>query len=637
MAIAMGKSITIQEAPLQHQTTGAHLLGPLLCWAVVFADIGSSIYYVPGILYSSVGSFAGFFVLLTMGIFVLLALKYAEVSQRFPQGGGVVSVAAQSIHSWAGALGGMLILVSYFLTAAISSLSAIQYLSVVFPVLLPYILWITIGVLFLLGVLNWVGISESAKVSLIGACIAFISNLAIIGEVFSHLSPHAVIDLTITVFQSGTIATPALFVGFSGAFLAFSGLESISQLAPTMKPPRKKTIGLALLFVVISIGITSPLLTTFSTLLQPTAAGNNVLSTQLISRLGGLWGNTLLQGEVAISASLILILASNTAIIGAYHIFLALARMDFFPHVLLERNRVRGTPHYAIMLATGVPMAVLLLVQGEINILGDMYAFGLLGAFTLTCIGLDILRVRERTAKHMEKQDIREAERESQQTQTQHVDELRSDVLTLWSHINFILGLCTTFLVALAWGVSLVSKLSGVLFGGSVTLLGLAVAVAIHLRAEQRGSALVYPTGVKGPMPGSVLAVLTSNPTQTDAIIRVALYTARGKAVIFFYPGHVKITRTPRPFEIVDPYLEDGSARSAFTRAEYLARKAGIARRFVYQYDTPQAVAQLWRFACPRDTIVAAEQVPSLEEVNPDRIRYELTADGKVAHLLKRW
>src|SRR6266581_7432674 len=175
-------------SPSQDQMHGRATLGPLLCWAVVFADIGSSIYYVPGILYSTVGGLAGFFVLLTMGAFVLLTLKYAEVSQRFPEGGGVVSVAAQAINSWAGAFGGMLILVSYFLTAAISCLSAIQYLGVVVPAVLPGALWITMAVLILLGVLNWVGISESAKVSLVAALIAFGSDLALLWTVFSHLS-----------------------------------------------------------------------------------------------------------------------------------------------------------------------------------------------------------------------------------------------------------------------------------------------------------------------------------------------------------------------------------------------------------------------------------------------------------------
>ena len=73
-------------------------LGPLLCWAVVFADVGTSIYYVPGILYGTVGNLAGFFVMLTMSVFVLLTMKYAEVTHRFPQGGGVVTVAAQAIN-----------------------------------------------------------------------------------------------------------------------------------------------------------------------------------------------------------------------------------------------------------------------------------------------------------------------------------------------------------------------------------------------------------------------------------------------------------------------------------------------------------------------------------------------------------
>ena len=89
------------------QSHGSSMLGPILCWAVVFADIGTSVYYTPGILYGTVGKLAGFFVFLTMTVFVLLSLKYIEVTHRFPQGGGVVTVAAQAINRWAGALGGM--------------------------------------------------------------------------------------------------------------------------------------------------------------------------------------------------------------------------------------------------------------------------------------------------------------------------------------------------------------------------------------------------------------------------------------------------------------------------------------------------------------------------------------------------
>jgi amino acid transporter len=133
-------------------------LGFFLCWAVVFADIGTSVYYVPGILYGQVGNLAGFFVLLTMIVFILLTLKYAEVTARYPQGGGVVTVAGSNFRPWTGAFGGMLELGDYFLTAAISALSGLTYLSVVVPVHNPAILLgATLVVLVLLAVLNWWG------------------------------------------------------------------------------------------------------------------------------------------------------------------------------------------------------------------------------------------------------------------------------------------------------------------------------------------------------------------------------------------------------------------------------------------------------------------------------------------------
>jgi hypothetical protein len=162
-----------------------------------------------------------------------------------------------------------------------------------------------------------------------------------------------------------------------------------------MRTPRKRVAGIALLIVVLTIGITSPLLTMLSTILLPRQAGDPVLSTQLISLLAGKWGGVILQTEVAISASTLLIFASNTAIIGTYHVFMALARMDFFPPFILQRNKLRGTPHYSILLATGIPILILVLVFGQINILAGLYAFGLLGAFSLTCIGVDIVRFRE--------------------------------------------------------------------------------------------------------------------------------------------------------------------------------------------------------------------------------------------------
>lgn len=604
---------------------GKASLGPLLCWAVVFADIGSSIYYVPGILYSSVGQLAGFFVLLTMIVFVLLTLKYAEVSSRFPEGGGVVSVAAQGIHGWAGALGGMFILVSYFLTAAISCQSAIQYLAVVFPVLLPYTLYIAVGVIVLLGILNWIGISESARVSMIAALVAFGSSIAVLIVVFVNVPLPQIGALFTASFSARALTPVSILVGFSGAFLAFSGLESISQLSPVMKAPRKKVISLALLLVVLSIGFTSPLLTALSTLLQPNAAKDEVLSTQLISLLGGHWGNSFIQQEVAISASLILIFAGNTAIIGAYHVFMALARMDFLPTIILKRNRIRNSPHYSIALATGIPIAVLLVVRGQINTLGDMYAFGLLAAFSLTCLGLDVIRARERHTRKL--------------STAIKPPKPQSKLAALGETIDFWAGIFTTFTVLLAWIISIFSKPLGTIFGGSVVLLGMSVAIVNSIR---QGRMVVMPRPLETRLPNAILAVLVGSEHNNERVIESALKEISEdgsdmRSLIFLYLSKQKMNRVPSPFEIIDPYLEDGQAKDTFRLAQRLAGQKGVTSRFVYQLATNDVLEQVWKFAQPRDVVLPADLLPQVEDINPDRMRYELTPHGKIIHLVKNW
>lgn len=672
---------------------GKNLLGPILCWAVVFADIGTSVYYVPGILYQipSIGSLAGFFVFLTMSVFVLLTLKYAEVTERFPQGGGVVTVAAQAMNHWVGALGGMFILVDYFLTAAISSLSGMQYLSVVIPalgrptIIVPLygpvqvlLLLITIAILVLLGILNWIGISESAKVSFVGAIIAFASDIAILITVFTHISFSEFLSLFPLMFANHTLTAATLLIGFANSFLAFSGLESISQLSPVMRTPRKKVAGLALLLVVLTIGLTSPLLTMLSTTLLPkNIVGDPILSGQVISLLaghfGGLWGQ-FLQVEVAISASALLIFASNTAIIGTYHVFMALSRMEFFPSFILKRNKLRGTPHYAIALAAGIPIAVLLLVMGNIIILGDMYAFGLLGAFSLTCLGLDIVRHRERKAakviaSHLPGGDDNRESAPSETVLDNAVElsrrythsngsasmgglepeviaalavpaakeTLRARLHKLWYTIDFWLGVLTTVLVITAWSTNLVNKQLATLFGGTVTILGMAVAYYNYNLHKRKGRLLVVTTTVERRLPGSILAVLLPENEHNKAVMRSAIGNADGNPVVFLYVSDRKGRAIPRMFEVYDPYLEDQQAKELFGQAESQAQRAKINRQYVYQQQDHDAVSRVWHRVQPRDTVIAAEDAAQFEDVNPDRIRYELTPEGKVAHLLKRW
>src|SRR4029434_4191988 len=88
--------------------------------------------------------------------------------------------------------------------------------------------------------------------------------------------------------------------------------------------------------------------------------------------------------------------AANTAIIGCYHVFLALVRLGYMPAWLAERSRRFNTPHRAIAISVAVPVLVVILSKGRMDLLGQLYAFGLLGAFSLNSVGLDRIRWQER-------------------------------------------------------------------------------------------------------------------------------------------------------------------------------------------------------------------------------------------------
>ncbi len=417
-------------------------LGWILAWAVVFCDIGTSVYYVPGILFGEVGNLAPVFVGLTTIGFVLLASKYIEVSWRNPEGGGVVTVATKAFSPFMGAVGGMLIIVDYFLTAAISSVSAFQYIGSVLPWFQNHIeLMAGIGLL-ILGIINVIGIRESAIVALWMAVAAVVVNLIVVGTVAVQLTP-AQWSFAWEQMQSLQSLPPrSALVGFAGAWLAFSGLESISQLSPAMKLPIKRTALYAMLLVIVTMTLTSPTLTLLSIagLSEPVKHASKEF---FISELGRQYGGPLLAWSVVLAASALLLFAANTALIGGYHVFLALSRGDYLPRVLARRNRTFGTPHVGILVFTVITFLIVHATRGELEMLGHLYSFGLLGAFTFTSAGVDVIRWREKQRG-----------------------------------IVFWIGIVTTLMVATAWGVNIIEKWQATLFGGGVVALGCLFAIS---------------------------------------------------------------------------------------------------------------------------------------------------------------
>jgi amino acid transporter/nucleotide-binding universal stress UspA family protein len=425
-------------------TKDTRQLNWFLAWAVVFCDIGTSVYYVPGILYGHVKDATPFFVLLTTGGFILLALKYIEISWRNPEGGGVVTITTKAFGPMWGCLGGMLITVDYFLTTAISTVSGLQYIGSVFPALDAHVVLLSCSGVAVLAGLNIIGIRESATASLVMAGSAFLVDLVVIGGAFWNMNAGQWRTILGHLSMGKDITSYELLVGFAAAWLAFSGLESISQLSPTMRLPLRRTTRYAMAAVMITMVITSPILTALSVGLL-SAEVKAAQSERFISELGLIVGGLGIKLAVVLTASSLLLFASNTAIIGSYHVFLALSRQGFLPKIMELRNRAFNTPHIAILIATVVPALLILLTQGQMAILGDMYAFGLLGAFVFSSLSLDTIRWR------LGRRDM-----------------------------GFWIGALTTGMVILAWGVNLGEKQLATYFGGTVTIIGMLTAIGVR-------------------------------------------------------------------------------------------------------------------------------------------------------------
>jgi len=589
-------------------------LGAFLVWAVVFADIGTSVYYVPGILYGPFGSRAALFVLMTLFVFVLLCVKYAEVTWRYPEGGGVVNVSSQALHPFAGLLGGLMILVDYFLTAALSALSGVLYLAVVAPGLLPWALHATVAALIGLGILNLLGIRESARTTAIVACFAGGGQLAVVLATAIYLGPAGVLHSFSAITQGPPLTPILLLTGYGAAFLAFSGLESVAQLAPAMREPRKRVAFRAMAAVVVTMAITSPLLTLWSTtLLDPKADPN-----QFISLLGAQTAGRLLGNYVAVSGSLLLVFASNTAIIGAYHVFIALARMGFLPRALERRNRWRVTPHWSILAAVAMPVAITVGAQANVNLLGDLYAFGLLGTFVLTCLSLDVVRWRERPAWNAGAAAI------------------------------FVIGVVTTILVVVAWAVNLKYKPLATAFGGGLTVLGLVIGL-MNYRYYRSRRPSVFPVPFRPhrakesiaaalgnrPSAGDVLVILPHDQQAAEAVISAAARAAAGRGAVFLYRGDRYPNQHHELLEVADPYLRDFMAHDAFARAEMLSRVQVPNRRYVYMPGSlpREMVGEVWRTVGPRETVVTVEDQGMLPPMAVDRVRRHTTNGITVLHM----
>ncbi len=275
--------------------------------------------------------------------------------------------------------------------AAISALSAFQYLGVPHPEKFAAAAILAIGLLNLLGPKQTGGLAFLISIPTVIVVIALgLFALPHMGEAFAHVQP-----------LHGTFGQN--WFAFVGIVLALSGVEAIANATGVMKldpgttdqnPRVTKTSTPAILIVMIEVCIFTALLGLAMHALNglqivngdvnaPGAEGVRDYMLRYIAQIfvGGSFGaiaGHVFAVVVSIVFGLLLLSAVNTAIVDLIAIQFLMSRDRELPK-LFQRLNKWGVPNAAMLLATLVPMALVVLVKDMAG-LADLYAVGVVGA-----------------------------------------------------------------------------------------------------------------------------------------------------------------------------------------------------------------------------------------------------------------
>jgi hypothetical protein len=320
-----------------------------------------------------------------------------------------------------------------------------------------------------------------------------------------------------------------------------------------MRLPIKETARKGMRYVVYTMIATAPLLTLFSVALLDSAT-KVAEKERLISEVGLAFGGEWVKLAVVLTGSSLLLFAANTAIIGCYHVFVALSENGFMPSAVSRRNRRFETPQIAILVATLIPVIVIVSTGADVETLGDLYAFGLLGAFVLSSAGVDVLRWRTKDRG-----------------------------------LKYLIGLFTTGLVILAWSVNLYTKIHATVFGG--VLVGAGLLMAVGTRRKWFADLFYGIPLIRRLTPQRIL----ESEERLETAEKLELLSLKqAVAITGLYPSSTLVAlRSPNPGLIAEAICREKGRGGRSLFAVYVEERTGLFVRTANWKPKPEGVDAL--------------------------------------------
>ena len=375
------------------------VLGTPALFATAYGNVGSSIYYALGVTAAIALGLTPVVFVVSGVIFACTAASYAEGTVNFPEAGGSSSFARHAFNevvSFGAAWAQML---NYVITVAISAFFVPHYLSIFWGPLKTNP-WDVIGgaiVVVLLVGINIVGVKEAAALNVGLAVIDFATQLLLVVLGFILVFNLHVIKANV---HWGVAPTwPNFALAIPVAMIAYTGIETVSNLAEEARDPRRTIPGSIRLvaIAVFAIYFTLPLVALSALPVHLDAAGHYVTRLGLDPPQGfkndpvlGLVENLGLHGlllsaakvYVGVLAATILFIATNAGVIGASRITYSMSSHRQLPELFRRLHPRFKTPYIALVVFAGV-FSIVFMLPGNVDFIGRMYAFGAMLSFTI--------------------------------------------------------------------------------------------------------------------------------------------------------------------------------------------------------------------------------------------------------------
>jgi APA family basic amino acid/polyamine antiporter len=374
-------------------------------FATAYGNVGSSIYYALGLVAAHALGLTPLVFIFAGGLFALTAKTYAEGASMFPEAGGSSSFARHAFNELVSFFAGWGLSLDYIITVAISAFFVPHYLGAFVPALGhgPWDVFGGAAVIVLLALLNIRGIGESTKLNVFLALTDLITQVALV-----VLGVVLILDPSRLISQVDLGVAPSykeLLFGLSISMIAYTGIETVSNMAEEARDPAAdvpRTVNLVLvavlgIFAGISIVSISALPVVhhggqYTTQLGTTYKDDPVLGIVSSLHLHGV----VEQGAryyIGALAATILLIATNAGMIGISRLSWSLAEHRQLPEIFSRLHPRYRTPWFTILFFSAC--AIALLAPGKTDFLGNLYSFGAMLSFTIAHVSIVALRIRE--------------------------------------------------------------------------------------------------------------------------------------------------------------------------------------------------------------------------------------------------